>query len=310
MSNEVLRRIRNKLKFLINTENEYKNFEDDLSLISNINYYIQDPPLLFLAVRYQDVPILKMLLDKGADINSKKYNEETVLMLASKYGKYRATEFLLSKEIEPNFQDRDGNTALHHLVLSESFDNPKSKHNLIRTLRVLLSNKDIDLNIKNNDGHTPLMIASLNNNLEVVRNLLQSRANPNIKDDQGYTAFNLATNPEIKSLIEMYQSGDNESIQRYLVEIGINQGGTYQRITPSIAHNITSFLFRSKSHKTSKRKSHRTSKSKSHKTSKSKSHKTSKRKSHKTSKRKSHKTSKRKSHKTSKRKSHKTSKRK
>ena len=58
-----------------------------------------------------------------------------------------------------------------------------------------------DINKQTNDGGTPLMMAAFCDNIEVVRELLKRGAKKELKSNNGYTAYDRASNEEIKALL-------------------------------------------------------------------------------------------------------------
>ena len=60
----------------------------------------------------------------------------------------------------------------------------------------------MDINAKNKDGETALMLASSEGHLEIVKLLLLRKgADVNIKNNDGKTALDLAKTKEIKDLL-------------------------------------------------------------------------------------------------------------
>lgn len=59
--------------------------------------------------------------------------------------------------------------------------------------RLFRTNKNIDVDVKSSDGVTPLIYASLNNHIEVVRLLLKNSAKTDIQEENGWTALMHAT---------------------------------------------------------------------------------------------------------------------
>ena len=66
--------------------------------------------------------------------------------------------------------------------------------------------KGADINVRDKDenGETLLMKAGDDENLELVKLLLEAGANPNLKDDDGETALMKTDSEEIKKLLKKY----------------------------------------------------------------------------------------------------------
>ena len=79
-------------------------------------------------------------------------------------------------------KDVDGNTILHHLVSCFS-TNTECKN----FMNSLLSDKDCSayINIQNNQGQTPMLLAVMNDNNELADKLKNAGANPSIQDLNG-----------------------------------------------------------------------------------------------------------------------------
>ena len=65
--------------------------------------------------------------------------------------------------------------------------------NIQEVEKILRSNPKADLNVSSTDGVTPLIFASLNNHIDVVRLLLTKGANTNLQEENGWTALMHAT---------------------------------------------------------------------------------------------------------------------
>ena len=75
-----------------------------------------------------------------------------------------------------------------------------SKLSLEYVVDILIDNK-ADVNAKDNDGDTALMIASQFGHEEIVRDLLKAGANPELENKDGNTAYSLAKNQAIIQLL-------------------------------------------------------------------------------------------------------------
>jgi len=80
--------------------------------------------LLHLAVRYGRVPIVAMLLARGADVNAREQNGDTPLHCATFRQHGVIAQMLLAKGADVNAAAKDGCTPLHRLATAwEGYDN-------------------------------------------------------------------------------------------------------------------------------------------------------------------------------------------
>jgi ankyrin repeat protein len=137
---------------------------------------------LLSAVLSRAVSIVDMLLESGADPNVSMNNGGTPLI----YSIYSPAivKLLLNKNADVNAQDKVGENALRRsvgLTLPETF-------------QLLLNNPNINVDITNNTGDTPLMTAALVrlSTPYYVNALLDAGADPLMKNNIGKTALDLA----------------------------------------------------------------------------------------------------------------------
>lgn len=98
-----------------------------------------------------------------------------------------------------NTADVNGKTALHHICISRV---------CVASMEKLLEIKDLDINLRDGRGMTPLMLASFVENYEMVECLLEDpRLTLNTRDHVGRTAL-------IYALMNVYQSKFSEAIVR------------------------------------------------------------------------------------------------
>eukprot|EP00731_Ephydatia_muelleri_P023408 Em0015g991a len=92
---------------------------------------------------------MQPLLNRSAHVNLQDNNGRTPLMVALRAGHLKTVQLLLDRCAQINHQDQDGNTALHVAAIEDHVD----------CARVLLFHPGIDVNMKNNKGHTAVMDA-------------------------------------------------------------------------------------------------------------------------------------------------------
>jgi len=78
--------------------------------------------------------------------------------------------------------------------------------NLDRVKSVLALDNGIDINIKDNNENTALIIASYKENIEIVKSLLDHGAGVNIKNNKGYTALILASYKGNIGIVDLLKS--------------------------------------------------------------------------------------------------------
>jgi ankyrin repeat protein len=123
------------------------------------------------------------LVDKYKDVNLIDSKSRSLLMWASIYGDSTLAKYLLDKNIDVDMKDLGGLSALH-------FACQEGHKEIIEN--ILKSNADI--NIQDKFGRTPLSLAVYNSrgNGDIIILLLNSGANPHIKNNYNVTAYELA----------------------------------------------------------------------------------------------------------------------
>lgn len=78
-------------------------------------------------------------------------------------------------KVDYNLPDQKGSTPLHWAAYSGSEE----------AAAYLLTLADVKVNVRDNDGQTPLFLATLYGNTKIVRRLLIKGANRRIKNNKG-----------------------------------------------------------------------------------------------------------------------------
>ncbi|MEJ2719445.1 MAG: ankyrin repeat domain-containing protein [Deltaproteobacteria bacterium] len=126
--------------------------------------------------------VVKVLLDRGADVNARYGNPQTPLMKAAREGNLEIVRLLLKHGAEVNAKSDIGDTPLHLAAWKGHLDVAK-----------LLLNNGAIVNMKGAQGETPLMVAALNGRVYVAQLLLRRGADADARNAKGETALQLAS---------------------------------------------------------------------------------------------------------------------
>ncbi|WP_299799304.1 ankyrin repeat domain-containing protein [uncultured Maribacter sp.] len=144
-------------------------------------------PFLNAAARNQ-LSIVQLLSKNVKDINAANKSGETALMLAAHSNKADVIEFLISKGADINAQDTAGNTAAYFLADSYNKRNAKA----FDAKLALLKSKGLKFNTVQGEGNTLYHVAAKKNNLELLKKVSDFNIDVNAKNDEGLTALHVA----------------------------------------------------------------------------------------------------------------------
>lgn len=188
------------------------------------------PSALQLACDPKNIPLILLLIKKGADINPLLFNPEHAQLLI-------APDIL-------NQKDTEGNTPLHKAclygksrvieILLDAGADVKSINNKKEIPLHLVINPDcvnllmghiFDINAKDQDGNTPLHKACLAGRVEVVKMLLLSGVNRSLTNNKGQTPLDLVSMEKekaMRSLVALLrddQANFYEPIKKSLIDV-------------------------------------------------------------------------------------------
>jgi hypothetical protein len=118
------------------------------------------------------VRVAQLLLDRGADVNTRRKDHRTPLHLASYFGNVEIVRLLLDHGADLEAAAGDmGEKPLHQV----SYGKYRSQEDGVRVAQLLLD-RGADVNTRRKDHQTPLHLASYFGNVEIVRLLLDHGA--------------------------------------------------------------------------------------------------------------------------------------
>ena len=135
--------------------------------------------------------ICRILLNRNAEVNSRNHHGSTPLLLASEHGAPELVELFLDHNADPHARDGDGDTLLHCAAIAGRIE-------VVQLLLERNADLNADVNSQNNEGSTPLHLASAGygeGNPGIVRLLLDHGADSQARNLSGETAFEVARSP-------------------------------------------------------------------------------------------------------------------
>ncbi|MFZ3102250.1 MAG: ankyrin repeat domain-containing protein, partial [Desulfitobacteriaceae bacterium] len=159
--------------------NDFLNYtqKDDLAVVTlflqagaDANLTNSDKETALMIAADKSYPeICKLLLDQGADLNARDSQDRTALGIATSRGKSEIVKLLLDRGADANSKNK-GVPLLVTAIQQGKADIAK-----------VLLNKGADIDAKGSDADTLLTLAIANNQLETVKLLLKAGVNVNVK---------------------------------------------------------------------------------------------------------------------------------
>ncbi|MEZ5357377.1 MAG: ankyrin repeat domain-containing protein [Candidatus Zixiibacteriota bacterium] len=138
-------------------------------------------PLLNTAREGGDIPIARLLLDLGANVNARDRGDETAIGLATWRGFRELADLLLDRGAEFDHTGREGEFLLAY-----------SAEKKIDRLFNLLVERGADLSILNERGGTLLHSAALSGSVPIIKTLLSRKFDVNKTDNYNHTPLHYA----------------------------------------------------------------------------------------------------------------------
>lgn len=168
---------------------------------------------LHYACRHGHADIVQLLLDAGADVNAKENNGSTPLSLASLNGHNELVKLLLEKGADINAMGSRGHSPL-------SLAAGKLDYKLVH----FLLSHGADVNARNKNGETPLHRACRGaegrrraRRTETIRVLLAAGAEGGVKDNEGWKPLNYVLSlppdhPAREEIIDLFREYAPEAV--------------------------------------------------------------------------------------------------
>lgn len=161
-----------------------------------INKYI------ILAVKKGEVNTVQLLLQQGADVNTRDDRGNSLLMLSITMEYQDIFELLLSKGADTTVTDAGGRTPLLISLFMDKID----------FVKYFLSKGYIKgINMKDNTGKSPLMIAVAKGYSDIVSQLIELGANIKDADNDGITPLMYAVKLNYNDIAEMLLKRESSS---------------------------------------------------------------------------------------------------
>lgn len=171
-------------------------------------------PLMSAVFSSKSVELINILIDNGARLEERSLGDETALEAAARLNIKPAFDALVQCGAEINGSDKDGLTPLMKMVKAHAINSVKmlleagadynasislGSHNTALHIAAGNSNRPAimqvllkhgaNMEVKNSAGHTPLVLAALNNCNAMVDCLVRHGADINAQDKNGHTAL-------------------------------------------------------------------------------------------------------------------------
>lgn len=155
-------------------------------------------PLIIKAVNTGNDSIVKMLLDKGANINSVSSSGYTALTVSVINNDIKMFNFLLSNNADYHIKDKEGKTILHWASIFADSE----------IIKLIIKNK-VNVDCTDKYGITPLMISALNGRNDIIEYLISHGANIFHKNAKGENALLFAVYSNNLKSIQLLDKKDS-----------------------------------------------------------------------------------------------------
>jgi len=133
-------------------------------------------------------------------------NGDTLIAISCEKRNLNIIKYLIKKGAKTDINNSTGNSLLNIVCKTESKESLEILNYFIKELK-------IDINSKDKNGNTPLLIACYFGNIEIISKLLESGANINIQNNYGDSPLMISCFFKNKKIIQkLKKNGADENI--------------------------------------------------------------------------------------------------
>ena len=186
----------NYLKYIIRDIKKNRINYDLLSELlnqNNINNKYKGKSLLYVAIEYQNIKLIELLIDKGIDVNIHNINSGLLpINLAIDKENYNILNLLINNGADINKKNGNGELLLNYIIQIFYYSDNKSPY--YNFIELILDNKNFNPDIKDILGFTPLHYACYYSIKFIVEKLINLNANPNLFNNNGILPIHYTIN--------------------------------------------------------------------------------------------------------------------
>jgi ankyrin repeat protein len=172
---------------------------------------------LHIAAEKENRAVAQLLLDRGADVDAKRRSGETALHIAAKYGSKTVAQLLLDRGTDFNAKTRSRETALHAAAKYGS-----------EIVAQLLLDRGADVDVKNESRETALHVAAEQGSETVVQQLLNKGADIEAKNYQEKTSLHIAVGKKNTAVVQLLlDRGADINAKNRLDSTALHQAAAY-----------------------------------------------------------------------------------
>lgn len=188
--------------------------------------------IIYATERWFSAEIVRALLQLKPNVNIRGERCNTALMNAVYFrhpDQLEIVEELIKYGANPNLRNANGNTSLHLAIFGQDPD----------IISCLIAAPEADLNMKNHQGNSPLLLAAMKHHAKAAKKLIAAKADLNSQNQEGNTALLYATGPHpffSKYIsLELIKAGADVNLKNKLGETALlvatkSQGITHNKI--------------------------------------------------------------------------------